>query len=197
MLAIADDKITILWSKEQKSNRLILVINGSIETCSGSALGKVTGLEVPLFPGLGSLPYSSACSPRPIAQPQGQPQALAPARFGCRSSSQAPTLLLEALRGRDCGSVCVQCSFQQGWKPPPAAAKVVSSASPCWRWITPHPQPLAIGTRAARTAARSGAACGSPRQLPALLPFSPPPALLLPSAALTHQDRDLISVQKF
>jgi len=57
-------------------------------------------------------------SPRPTAEPPGQPQVLAPVRFGCCSSLQAPTPW-----GRDHGSVCVQCSSQQGWKLPPAPPK--------------------------------------------------------------------------
>lgn len=91
MLALAADKISTLWSKEQKSNTLILVINGSIETCSGSALGKATALEAPLFPGLSSLPHSSACSPRPIAQPRGHRRWLP--LPGCRSSSSSGSSL--------------------------------------------------------------------------------------------------------
>lgn len=89
MLAIAAD--STLWSKEQKSNTLILVINGSIETSSGSALGKATAWEAPLFPGLSSLPHSSACSPRPIAQPRGHRRWLPPP--GCCSSSSSGSSL--------------------------------------------------------------------------------------------------------
>lgn len=169
--AITDGKITVLWNKDQKSNTLILVINGSIETCSGSALGKVTGLEVLLFPALSSSPHSFVCSPGLITQPQGQPQALAPAWFGHCCSSQAPSPLLEAPRSRVGGSVCVQCSSPRGWKPPPTTAKVFPVLA-----HAPPPQPRAVSTLLVRAAAQSSAEPPADPSPPPVQPPSSPPS---------------------